>query len=332
MQGRLQSLPLDAIQTHPQLQNRNVGMQKFKEYSDAKRYKHHVNELARDIKTSGQQTPLTVVAAEEDGSYQLAPGADQAHFVPTRYWLLDGHHRLEALKKIGSEAAQVEVLPGKGFADAMDAARLTNQQVVQSLSPLERTENAWSAFNLERDTFRRMSVKMAAAKLRVSENTIKRFRDAVRQEGIQSAKIDPNAPRDKVEHQLQAYWSRKSTWGRLSIITWHAFKRSRRESNNPTSSGALKHLVKMEIIQKLFGEDGRHDPGVIVAALIELGRDAERQDGAAYLESKYKPKVYQPGTTDDDEAERDQVDHHQLGLEVARMLAQEVESREPGDF
>lgn len=332
MLGRLQSLPLDAIQTHPKLQNRNIGMQKFKEYSDAKRYKHHVNDLARDIKTNGQQTPLTVVAAEEGGSYQLASGADQAHFVPTRYWLVDGHHRLEALKKIGSDAVQVEVVPGKGFADATDAARLANQQVVQSLSPLERTENAWTALNLERDTYRRMSVKTAAATLSVSENTIKRFRDAVRREGVQSGKIDPSAPRDKVEQQLQAYWSRKSSWGRFSIIAWHVFKRARREVPNPTSARAEKHRIKMEIAQLLFGEEGRHDLKLVVAALIDMGREAERPDGAAYLESKYKPKIYQPVTTDDDEAEGDHVDYHQLGLEVARMRAQEVESREPGDF
>lgn len=332
MTGRLQSIPITAIRINPKLQNRNVGMQKFKEHSDAKRYKDHVNQLTRSIRALGQQVPLSVVPADEGGSYELAPGADQAHFVPKFYWLVDGHHRLEALKKTGSELAKVEVIPGKGFADALDAARLANQQVVQSLSPLERTENAWTALNLERDTYRRMSVKTAAATLSVSENTIKRFRDAVRREGVQSEKIDPSAPRDKVEQQLQAYWNRKSSWGRFSIIAWHVFKRARREVPNPTSAKAEKHRIKMEIAQLLFGEEGRHDLKLVVAALIDMGREAERPDGAAYLESKYKPKIYQPVTTDDDEAEGDHVDYHQLGLEVARMRAQEVESREPGDF
>ena len=36
------SIALSAIKTHPSLQNRNTGMQKYKEHSDAKRYKDHI--------------------------------------------------------------------------------------------------------------------------------------------------------------------------------------------------------------------------------------------------------------------------------------------------
>lgn len=90
----------------------------------------------------------------------------------------------------------------------------------------------------------------------------------------------------------------------------------------------------MAVIQALFGEDGRYDDKSIVAALQELGREAGRPDGIAYLESKYKPKVHQPTSTDDEAAMDDEVDHSRLGLEVARMHAapQEADSREPGDF
>lgn len=332
MTGRLRSIPLDAIQTDPMLQNRNVGMQKYKEHSDAKRYKDHINQLTRSIKAEGQQVPMKVIAATEGGSYELAPGADQSHHVPTRFWLVDGHHRLEALKKAGIASALVEVLPGLGFADAQDASRLANQQIIQALSPLERTENAWAAFNLERDTYRKMPVKEAAALLGVSENTIKRFRDAVRQEGINSGKIDRDAPREKLEQQLQAYWQRKSTWRRLSVITWTQFRKERREPSKRTSGAARKHVIKMAIVQVVLGEDGRYDPTDITEALRELGREAERPDGIAYLESKYKPKVYQPTTTDDDETMGNAGDHHQLGLEVSRMRTQEADSRHPGDF
>jgi ParB-like chromosome segregation protein Spo0J len=331
MTERLRSVPLDAIQTDPQLQNRNVGMQKYKEHSDAKRYKEHINLLRRSIKADGQQVPLKVVAAEEGGSYELAPGADRPHHVPTRFWLVDGHHRLEALGKAGIAVALVEVLPGLGFADALDASRLANQQIVQALSPLERVENAWSAFNQERDTYRKMNVKKAADQLGVSENTVKRFRDAVRQEGINVGKIDRDAPRDKAEQQLQAYWQRKTTWRRLSIITWSQFQKQRQDGGKRTSPAALKHVVKMAVIQALFGEDGRYDPKVIVTALEELGREAGRPDGAAYLEAKYKPKVHQPVTTDDHEAVGGDVDHCQLGVELARMHA-EGTSTAPGDF
>ncbi|AMR64852.1 hypothetical protein [Aquipseudomonas alcaligenes] len=306
-------------------------MQKYKEHSDAKRYKDHVNQLRRSIKVDGQQVPLKVVAAEEGGCYELAPEADRPHHVATRFWLVDGHHRLDALGKAGIAEALVEVLPGLGFADALDASRLANQQIVQALSPLERVENAWSAFNQERDTYRKMPIKEAAVLLGVSENTIKRFRDAVRQEGSNAGKIDRDAPRDKAEQQLQAYWQRKTTWRRLSIITWGQFKQRRQDGGKRTSPAALKHVVKMAVVQALFGVEGRYDPKAIVAALEELGREAGRPDGAAYLEAKYKPKVHQPEATDDDETVGVDVDHHQMGLEIARMHA-EGASKTPGDL
>lgn len=332
MTGRHQSIPLDAIMTDARLQNRNVGMQKFKEHSDAKRYKEHIAQLARDIKGRGQKVPLLVIAADEHVRWELPPGADRPRPIFTHYWLVDGHHRREALLRAGATEALVEILPGQGIADALDAARRANQQIVQALSSLERTENAWYAMNLERDTFRKLLVKEAAAELCVSENTIKRFRDAVRQEGIAAGKINPDAPRDKAEHQLQAYWGRKSTWHRLSIVSWSHYKRARKEPTTRTSGAARKRLIKMAVIQALFGEDGRYETRDIVEALAELGREADRPDGAAFLESKYKPKVYQPTTTDEHEPMDDAVDYRQLGLEVARMRAEEEASKDPGDF
>ncbi|MFK3771670.1 ParB/RepB/Spo0J family partition protein [Pseudomonas sp. NPDC089406] len=307
-------------------------MQKYKEHSDAKRYKDHINQLTRSIKAGGQQVAMKVVAAQEGGSYELASDADRPHHVATRFWLVDGHHRLEALKKAGIAEALVEVLPGLGLADAQVAARLANQQIIQSLSPLERTENAWAAFNLERDTYRKMPVKEAAALLMVSENTIKRFRDLVRQDGVKAGRVDADAPRDKVEEQLQAYWQRKTTWKPFSVITWTQVRKQRQEPSNRTSGAARKHIIKMAIVQVGLGEDGKFEPKDFVEALEELAREAGRPDGIAYLERKYKPKVYQPTTTDDYEAMDDAVDHSQLGLEVARMRAEEEASRHPGDF
>jgi ParB-like chromosome segregation protein Spo0J len=322
------SIALDAIQTDPKLQNRNTGMQKYKEHSDAKRYNDHINQLTRSIRAHGQQEPIKVVAAEEGGRWELAPGADKPHHIPTKYWLVDGHHRLEALKKMGATEARAEVLPGLGFAEALDASRLSNQQVIQALSNLERTENAWSAFNLERDTFRKLPVKEAAERLMVSPATIKRFRNAVRKEGIEAGKIDPDATRDKLEQQLQAYWNRKRTWERLGILTWGMFKERRQEPSKRTSGAARKHLIKMAVIQALLGEDGRYDAKDIAEALEELGKEAERPDAIAYLEDKYKPKVHQPTDTDDEEDMGDVVDFLQLSKEVARMHAQQ----EPEDF
>ena len=332
MTGRPQSIPLGAIMTDHRLQNRNVGMQKYKEHSDAKRYKDHIAHLARDIKARGQQVPLLVVAADEGVRWELPPGADRPCPIFTRYWLVDGHHRLEALRRAGANEVLVEILPGQGIADALDAARRANQQIIQALSPLERTENAWYAMNLERDTYRKLPVKEAAALLDVSENTIKRFRDAVRKEGIAAGKIDPDAPRDKTEQQLQAYWGLKMTCHRFGIITWTQFRQVRKGPATRTSGAARKRIIKMAIIQTLFGEEGRYESKDIMEALAELGREADRPDAAAFLEAKYKPKVYQSTTTDEDEHMEEAFDHCRLGLEGARMHSEGEVSKMSGDF
>lgn len=323
------SIALDAVRTHPSLQNRNIGMQKYKEDSDAKRYKDHIKQLSRSIKADGQQEPIKVVAAEEGGRWEFALGADQSHFIPAQYWLVDGHHRIEALQRMGATEVRAELLPGRGFDDAFDASRLSNQQVIQSLSTLERTENAWSAFNQERDTFRKLPIEEAAERLTVSTTTIKRFRDAVRQEGVRAGKIEPEAPRDKKEQQLQAYWNRKGTWKRLSVITWGMFRESRKEPSKRTSGAARKRIIKMATIQTLFGEHGRYDLKDVVEALKELGEEAKRPDAAAYLEDKYKPKVHQPTDTDDDEEDTGNVvaHHQQRHKRVPRMHAH-VESED----
>lgn len=323
MTGRLQSIPLGAILTNPKLQNRNVGMQKYKEHSDAKRYKEHINQLKRSIKSNGQQEPMKVVAAEEGGTYELAPDADRPHHVPKCFWLVDGHHRLEALKGTGATEALVEILPGLGFADALDASRLANPHTIQPLSAIERIENAWAAVNLERDTYRGMSVKDLAALLGISENTIKRFRDAIRQEGIENGKIDSNAPRDKLEYQLQTYWQRKSTWSRLSVITWSQFKKQRMEPNNRTSGAARRRIIKMGIVQTVFGVDGRYEDKDVADAIRELAQDVGRPDGIAFVLEKYKPKVSQPTSMEDSDTMEHNVDHHQLGMEVARLRAED---------
>jgi ParB-like chromosome segregation protein Spo0J len=325
MTGRLQSIPLDVIQTDPRLQNRNVGMQKYKEHSDAKRYKDHINQLTRSIRAQGQLEPLRVIAAEEDGRYELAPGADRPHFIPVRYWLVDGHHRLEALRKARQESAQAEVLSGLGFDCALIASRLANQQVVQSLSAIERTENAWSAFNLPSDHFRRMGVEEAARVLSVSPATIKRFRDAVRQEGARTGKVDPDASRDKIEQQLQAYWNRKSTWSRFSIITWRQFQDARKEPSKRTSLAAQVRMIQIAIAQTVYGEDGRYDDPAISRALAVMGREAERPDADTFLRNKYKPKVSQPAAAQYEEG--DECDHIQLGLEVAKMREAQAQAR-----
>lgn len=313
---------LDAIITDKRLQNRNVGMQKFKEHGDGKRYKGHVADLRRSIRAKGQQVPLRVIAAEEDCVWKLADGADKAHAEPTKYLLVDGHHRLEALQKEGILEAAVVVLPGLGLLDALDACRLSNQDVIQGMSPDERTENAWSAMNQQRDTYRRLPIHELVQILGVSESTIKRFRSAIRQDGIEEGKINPQASRDNAELQLQDYWNRKAK-GHLELITWRMHKRGRRKPAGPSSAAANRHRIKMAVVQLLLGTDGEYELDDVIVALEELGADAQRPKAAEYLMKRYKPKISQPVNNDYDDEEILPEDHARLGHAVAALHAQQ---------
>ncbi|UUD65724.1 ParB N-terminal domain-containing protein [Pseudomonas seleniipraecipitans] len=257
-------ISLDSVVTDKRLQNRNVGMQKFEEHNDGKRYKAHVADLRRSIRSKGQKTPIHVVAAECD--WILAEGADKPHSVPTKFFLVDGHHRMEALHKEGAAQVLARILPGLGFLDALDACRLSNQDVVQGMSQDERTENAWSAMNQARNTYRRLPIGEVASLLGASESTIKRFRSAIRQDGIEAGKIDPDASRDKAELQLQDYWDRMAKRG-LQCITWRMHKQGRRKPASQSSAAATRHKIKMAVIQALLGTDGMYDPDDVVRAL-----------------------------------------------------------------
>lgn len=306
------TIALDAIVTDKRLQNRNVGMQKFKEYSDGKRYKGHIADLSRSMRTKGQLTPLLVVASDEGCQWALAEGADRAHPVPSKFFLVDGHHRLEALQRVGIPTALVTVLPGLGFLDALDACRLSNQDIVQGMSPDERTENAWSAMNQERDTYRRLAVTEAAEVLGVSGSTIKRFRAAVRQDGIDAGKIDTNASKEKIDMQLLAYWGRAAR-KHLAVVSWRTHKQARRKPSSPASAAAMRHKIKMAVVQTVLGTDGEYDPTDVLRALVELGEHAQRPNAIEYLINKFKPKISQPVLGDDND------DDGMEDLEYARL-------------
>lgn len=315
------TIELDAIVTDKRLQNRNVGMQKFKEHSDGKRYKRHVADLRRSIRSKGQLNPLLVVASDEGCKWALADGADRSHPNPSKFLLVDGHHRLEALQREGIPTALVTVLPGLGFLDALDACRLSNPDIVQSMSFDERTENAWSAMNQERDTYRRMGVKEAVDILGVSESTIKRFRSAVRQDGIDAGKIDPKASKEKIDMQLMAYWARVAK--SLAVVSWRLHKQNRRKPSSPSSAAAMRHRIKMAIVQTVLGTDGEYDLADVLQALIELGETAGRPNAMEHLTKKFKPKVSQPLVDDDNDGDSmDDLEYAEMQDAVAALNAQ----------
>ena len=57
--------------------------------------KWDTEELMRDLRENGQKVPVTVYRASNSELYR--PYAPPGH----RYWIRDGHHRIEALERMG---------------------------------------------------------------------------------------------------------------------------------------------------------------------------------------------------------------------------------------
>lgn len=283
-------LPLNALRTDQRLQMRNVGMQKVRDDNDTKRYRAHIKDLKRSIEREGQRTPIMVVADNKEGlTYHLAPGADLAHPLVSRFWVVDGHHRLEAIRELKLEAVKVEVLEGLGFEAALVASKLSNQDIIQGISRHERTENAWSALNLSSDLYRTMPVKESARVLNVGEATIKRMRQSIREEALERGAVDESLPRPEQERQFLAYWNRPAVTYRYSLVTWAMHSKGRRDGGE-LSSGAQVYRLKMSVVQTAFGVSGRFSDEEVRRALMELG-DEVKKHGVSHLDQKYKPHV-----------------------------------------
>lgn len=292
-------LPITALKTDQKLQMRNVGMQKVRDDNDAKRYQAHIKDLARSIRREGQLTPIRVVADDKDGlTYALAEDADNSHPIATRFWLVDGHHRFAALQQLGVETVKVIVLEGMGFDAALVASKLSNSEVVQGVSRHERIENAWSALNLPSDYFRALPVKEAAKLLGVGDATIKRMRQAIRDEAIDKGAIDTTQPRPEQERQFMRYWGRGNVIRQYSLVTWAIHSKGRRQFNEP-SSDAKVFQIKRVLVQHVLGDDGRYSNEEVRRALSELGVEA-KEHGISHLDKKYKPHVTQ-GDSEDEE-------------------------------
>lgn len=285
-------LPLSALKTSQKLQMRNVGMQKVRDDNDAKRYRAHIKDLMRSIEREGQQTPIKVVADDKEGlTYQLARGADRADPVASYFWVVDGHHRLEAIQELGWETIKVIVLEGLGFDCALAESKLSNRDIIQGITRLERTENAWSALNLESDRYRSMPVSESARVLCVGEATIKRMRQAIRGEALEHGAIDEKLARPEQEKQFLEYWGRPSVTSRYSLITWAMHSKGRRERRE-LSDAAQIHRLKVSMVQTAFGVDGQFNDDDVRRAFMDLGEEAEKH-GVSHLTQKYKPHVTQ---------------------------------------
>jgi hypothetical protein len=225
-------LPLTAILTHRQLQGRNTGSQKWRDDNDAKRYRGHIKDLAGGIEREGQRVPIVVVADIPKDVF----GKETA--TASKFWLIDGHHRLEAMKRLERSTIKVTVVEGQGIQDALVKSKLSNRDIYQGFSRVERIENVWSALNLPRDDYRRLPLKEAATVLNISPATIKRMRQAVREDAMRAKAIDPSMSKDKQNEQFMAYWNKPATYSHLYTWTWYRYRQGRQEKAEAPSANA----------------------------------------------------------------------------------------------
>jgi len=134
-------------------------------------FKDHVSALVEDIKARGQQTRIIVVK-DENGTL----------------WVLDGHHRVAALKRLRRKANAV--LISCTFEQATDIVRLlVNRDVKKTLTKREHMKLSWEAYTNNSSfgkKLRGMSIREAAKVMRVSKSSIERFQKALTVMGVQA--------------------------------------------------------------------------------------------------------------------------------------------------
>ena len=147
------------VKTSPELQNRRP--REVRGCNPIEEFKEHVTALAADMKQRGQRTRVILVR-DEGGNL----------------WLIDGHHRLEAVKKLRRKVKAYVIKAT--FAQATDLVRIgINRDVKKGLTKGEKVALAWEAFTNGTEAgawCRQMSLRDAGELLQVSYETIKRFR------------------------------------------------------------------------------------------------------------------------------------------------------------
>lgn len=159
---RKETLRVESILVSDELQNRRpkevIGSRPDVEF------KEHVSELACDIERNGQKTRLILAW---DGN---------------KYWLMDGHHRLAALKRLASKGSRIKAKAyvfDCSFTQAKDIVlTCVNRDVKKTLTSNERTRLAFEAYIADSNNgerLRAMSLRKTAHELNISKSTIERF-------------------------------------------------------------------------------------------------------------------------------------------------------------
>mgnify|MGYP000162147705 CR=1 FL=1 len=260
---QITEIPVEQITIHKLLQNRCTAAEGIREDKEVKKLNQHIKDLARSIKHNGQQTPARVI---HDG---------------LKYYLVDGHHRLAAIKEAGIENIKVEVSKGD-FSEAAAQSFLANRQVMQPLTSKQRTQNAWHALITPHTTnFRDMLInqgqRAVAKQLNVSEGTIRSMRAALLQwatNQIRSMYSFENECIEKIPVSIteaEAYWLQN-----VADIHNHPFHHLWRYFNNRSNAAETKsyhlqvQMLKEKILDRVGDELDDADRDVAVEALSQL--------------------------------------------------------------
>lgn len=324
MTGRHQSIPLGDIRTHSTLQNRNTTAS-MRRRREAEQRAAHVQRLAQNIEINGLQRPLELVDMT----------ADEVAKTGQRFWLVGGHHRLEAMKLLGWKEAPAVSLEGQGLQAARKLSYLQNAELFRQLEDDQRIDNAWRAINDPSfDTFRSMTNKELAATFNVTTRTIDRMRELCRRWAAREQDIDYETERSKAKEQgqrvirafnqeLDNYCEQK----RMGLFVWD-FGRLKKELGRGTTEAAIeqRHLITRTVpmlIQAVSGA-GLHDIAPMRAALLQAAEILEKsktyQEACELADARYFDA---PSATQE---------RYIRSLEVAPMLQNIMDPAEEADF
>lgn len=271
MTGRHQSIPLAAIERHPTLQNRNTTTSIRRNRQEAEERAAHISRLAQDIKANGLQKPLEVVCMT----------AHEVSRTGKRYWLVGGHHRIEALLLTKHPEAPAIILDGEGLQAARHLSYLQNAELYRQLDDSQRTGNAWRAINdPEFDTFRRKTIKEQAITFHLTERTIDRMLEVRRRWAASRQDINYQEERAKAKKQgqrdLRAFNAELDSYcgQHLEEIYRQDYGMLKRELERGTEEATMeeRQLIKRTtamIMQALNGS-GLNDIGPMRAVVKEL--------------------------------------------------------------
>lgn len=189
--SKIRELRVDKLKTLAKYQNRKYASSGLA--FDEREMKKHVKDLAKQISDDGLQVPIEVYGIDGE------------------YCVVNGHHRLAAVKSLNMEKVRCRVTKGSKE-EAWKAAMEANKQASAPLKSAQRTEVAWAALvDIDHDYYRRrllnreMPNREFARLWSIDESTIrKKMIPALKVLAAMSLKLDEDS--DVSEAQLSKAW------------------------------------------------------------------------------------------------------------------------------